>query len=77
MNATILGLIARRIGANVLILLIVSVIVFAATLGLPGDFAEEILGQAATPEIAGGDAQGGRRSTCPHGGAIWPGSAGC
>jgi peptide/nickel transport system permease protein len=51
MNATILGLIARRIGVNVLILLIVSVIVFAATLGLPGDFAEEILGQAATPEL--------------------------
>ena len=51
MNATILGLIARRIGVNALILLIVSVIVFTATLGLPGDFAEEILGQSATPEL--------------------------
>ncbi len=51
MNATILSLIARRIGLNALILLIVSVIVFTATLGLPGDFASEILGQSATPEL--------------------------
>lgn len=51
MNATILGLIARRIAANAVILVIVSIIVFTATLGLPGDFAEEILGQSATPEL--------------------------
>lgn len=51
MNATILALIGKRIAINAIILLIVSVIVFAATLGLPGDFAAEILGQSATPEL--------------------------
>lgn len=51
MNATILALIGRRIAVNAVILLVVSIIVFAATLGLPGDFAAEILGQSATPEL--------------------------
>lgn len=51
MNATIGRLIAARIGTSIVILLMLSLIVFAATLLLPGDFAQEILGQAATPEI--------------------------
>jgi len=51
MNATIGRLIATRIGTSIVILLMLSVIVFAATLMLPGDFAQELLGQAATPEI--------------------------
>lgn len=51
MNWPILALIGRRIASNVVILLLVSMIVFIATLGLPGDFAQEILGQSATPEL--------------------------
>ncbi|MYM19299.1 ABC transporter permease subunit [Brevibacterium sp. 5221] len=43
-------LIAKRLAVSVLILLAVSVIVFAATLLLPGDPARAILGQQATPE---------------------------
>ena len=51
MNATIGGLVAARIATSLLILLLVSLIVFAATLALPGDFAQELLGQSATPEM--------------------------
>ena len=41
----------RRIGTSLLILLLCRLIVFAATLLLPGDVVEEMLGQAATPEL--------------------------
>lgn len=51
MNAAIARLIGIRIGTNALILLLVSAIVFGATLFLPGDAAEEMLGQSATPEL--------------------------
>lgn len=51
MNWPLIALIGWRIASNAVILLIVSIIVFAATLGLPGDFAQEILGQSATPEL--------------------------
>jgi peptide/nickel transport system permease protein len=51
MKGTISGLILRRLGTSALILLMVSAIVFGATLFLPGDVVEETLGQAATPEI--------------------------
>jgi len=47
---TILFLVARRIGAAALTLLLVSAVVFAITSLLPGDAAEEALGQGATPE---------------------------
>ncbi|NEI60275.1 ABC transporter permease, partial [Rhizobium leguminosarum] len=43
-------LIARRLGLSIFILLAVSVIIFCATLLLPGDPARAILGQQATPE---------------------------
>jgi peptide/nickel transport system permease protein len=43
-------LIARRIGAGILTLLIVSAVVFFITSLLPGDAAQMILGQNATPE---------------------------
>jgi peptide/nickel transport system permease protein len=43
------GLILRRIGVSLLLLLAVSVIVFAGTELLPGDVAQMILGQSATP----------------------------
>nr|WP_315595218.1 ABC transporter permease [uncultured Cupriavidus sp.] len=50
MNQFILRLLARRLGLAVLSLLAVSVIVFAITAVLPGDAAQEQLGQDATPE---------------------------
>ena len=44
-------LITRRLALGVLILLFVSVLVFVGTEVLPGDVAQAILGQGATPEI--------------------------
>jgi peptide/nickel transport system permease protein len=46
----ILKLVAQRIALGVLLLLAVSVLIFAGTQILPGDVAQSILGQAATPE---------------------------
>lgn len=43
-------LIAKRLGISVLILFVISLIIFFATLLLPGDPARAILGQQATPE---------------------------
>lgn len=48
--STTFALIARRIGAAVLTLLLVSIVVFGISSLLPGDAAEEALGQSATPE---------------------------
>ncbi len=50
MNLFILRLLARRVALALLSLLAVSVIVFAITAVLPGDAAQEQLGQDATPE---------------------------
>jgi peptide/nickel transport system permease protein len=50
MNAVVLKLLAQRIALALLSLLVVSVIVFAITAVLPGDAAQEQLGQDATPE---------------------------
>lgn len=50
MNGTIGRLLLQRLGLGMLTLLIVSVVVFMITNLLPGDAAEESLGQAATPE---------------------------
>ncbi len=50
MNRVILKLLARRMALALLSLLAVSVIVFAITAVLPGDAAQEQLGQDATPE---------------------------
>lgn len=44
------GLILQRLGIGILTLWVVSVLVFAGTEILPGDVAEIILGQSATPE---------------------------
>jgi peptide/nickel transport system permease protein len=49
-NPVIVRLLAQRIGIALLSLLAVSVIVFAITAVLPGDAAQEQLGQDATPE---------------------------
>ena len=43
-------LVFRRLGLGVLTLWLVSLVVFAATLALPGDAAQAILGREATPE---------------------------
>jgi peptide/nickel transport system permease protein len=50
MNGLLLKLLAQRIGLACLSLLAVSVVVFAITGVLPGDAAQEQLGQEATPE---------------------------
>jgi peptide/nickel transport system permease protein len=50
MNALVLRLLLQRVGLALLLLLAVSVVVFAITAVLPGDAAEEQLGQDATPE---------------------------
>jgi len=47
---SLLKLILRRLGLGLLTLLLVSILVFAATQALPGDTATAILGKAATPE---------------------------
>jgi len=51
MNSILLKLLAQRIGLALLSLLAVSVVVFAITSVLPGDAAQEQLGQEATPEV--------------------------
>jgi peptide/nickel transport system permease protein len=50
MNRTIVKLLLIRLGIGALTLLLVSVLVFSITNLLPGDAAQELLGQAATPE---------------------------
>lgn len=50
MNSNTLWLVCRRVGAAVVTLLIVSMVVFAITAVLPGDAAQQALGQFATPE---------------------------
>ncbi|MCP4981278.1 MAG: ABC transporter permease, partial [Gammaproteobacteria bacterium] len=47
----ILILIAQRVAIGLMVLLLVSVLVFAGTEVLPGDVAHAILGQSATPEL--------------------------
>lgn len=54
MNSRVLGLILGRLGVALVTLLIVSAVVFGATQMLPGDVAEILLGQAATPEAVEG-----------------------
>ncbi len=46
----VLQLVAKRLGLGAVTLLVVSIIIFGAVELLPGDLAEQILGQAATPE---------------------------
>ncbi|PDQ21338.1 ABC transporter permease [Mesorhizobium sanjuanii] len=50
MSSPIVKLVAQRIALGVLLLLAVSVLIFAGTQILPGDVAQAILGQSATPE---------------------------
>lgn len=50
MNSTIARLVVKRLGSGVLTLLIVSLVIFTITNLLPGDAAQSLLGQEATPE---------------------------
>jgi len=50
MSSPIVKLIAQRIALGVLLLLAVSVLIFVGTQILPGDVAQSILGQSATPQ---------------------------
>jgi peptide/nickel transport system permease protein len=50
MSSPILKLIAQRIALGIVLLLAISVLIFAGTQILPGDVAQAILGQSATPE---------------------------
>lgn len=54
MKSQILPLLAERLLVSLLTLLIVAFVVFCATQILPGDVAEVLLGQAATPEAVAG-----------------------
>ncbi|MCC6205730.1 MAG: ABC transporter permease [Hyphomicrobiales bacterium] len=50
MSSPVLKLVAQRIALGLLLLLAVSVLIFAGTQVLPGDVAQAILGQSATPQ---------------------------
>lgn len=50
MSPFVIKLIAQRLALGLLLLLAVSVMIFAGTQLLPGDVAQSILGQSATPE---------------------------
>ena len=47
---SVIGIILQRLGLGLLTLFVVSILIFAAVNMLPGDFAQAILGQSATPE---------------------------
>lgn len=50
MGASVVRLVAQRIALGLLLLLAVSVLIFVGTQILPGDVAQSILGQSATPQ---------------------------
>ncbi len=50
MGSAVLRLVAQRLALGILLLLAVSVVIFAGTQILPGDVAQSILGQSATPQ---------------------------
>lgn len=50
MGSPLLKLVAQRIALGILLLFAVSILIFAGTQILPGDVAQTILGQSATPE---------------------------
>ncbi len=54
MNGLVVSLVFGRLGVTLVTLVIVSFVVFAATEMLPGDVAQILLGQAATPEAVAG-----------------------
>jgi peptide/nickel transport system permease protein len=70
----VLAFVARRLAIGVLLLLVVSVLVFAATSVLPGDVAGAALGRSATPEsLAALRAELGLERSLPEQYADWLG----
>ena len=64
-------IIGKRLGLGVLTMFMVSIIIFLAVNMLPGDFAQALLGQSATPEaVAARSAAGILPADVP---AIWAG----
>ena len=47
---SVMGIILQRLGLGLITLFVVSILIFAAVNALPGNFAQAILGQGATPE---------------------------
>jgi peptide/nickel transport system permease protein len=54
MNGKIVGMLMTRLATAVLTLLFIAAVVFTITSLLPGDVAQQILGQSATPEAVAG-----------------------
>ncbi|AQZ52535.1 ABC transporter permease [Martelella mediterranea] len=50
MNASLFKLVAQRLALGLMLIFFVSILIFAGTQMLPGDVAQAILGQSATPE---------------------------
>lgn len=50
MNASLIKLVIQRIALGLMLIVLVSILIFAGTQMLPGDVAQAILGQSATPE---------------------------
>ncbi|MBB4124581.1 ABC transporter permease [Martelella radicis] len=50
MNASLLKLVVQRLALGLMLIFFVSILIFAGTQMLPGDVAQAILGQSATPE---------------------------
>ncbi|MBT5295042.1 MAG: ABC transporter permease, partial [Octadecabacter sp.] len=48
--SSLLKIVLQRLGLGFVTLFVVSIVIFVAVNLLPGDFAEAILGQGATPE---------------------------
>lgn len=54
MNTPMVGLLVSRIAITLLTLLLASAVIFIATEMLPGDVAQAMLGQNATPNVVEG-----------------------
>ena len=59
-------MIAKRLALGVVTLFVVSLLIFLGTELLPGDFAQEILGQSATPETVAALRERRRRKADLH-----------
>jgi len=71
---SVFGLVVKRIGLGILTLFAISIIFFMGVEALPGDLAEEILGQNALPETVQPFARSSN-SICRRTSVILPGSA--
>ena len=67
----ILQLVLKRLGWGVVTLLVISILIFGAVELLPGDIAQAVLGQAATPETVAPCAKRWA-SISPRSGSLFP-----